>query len=414
MGKPTGFMEYTRTLPVVRPPAERISDWREFHLHSPEEELRQQGARCMDCGVPFCHTGRIIDGATSGCPINNLIPEWNDLIYRGHWREALSRLHHTNNFPEFTGRVCPAPCEGSCVLGLSDSPVTIKNIEQAIIDKGFASGWVVPEIPRVRTGKKVAVIGSGPAGLACAAQLNRAGHWVTVFERANRVGGLLMYGIPNMKLEKSVVERRTDLMAAEGIQFVTSTHVGHDYPVERLMQEFDAEASFELLVSKLRGAHRPYFELLGFRVIDEHRGALMPMSEATVKVSVGNRVEHTAASGNGPVNALDNALRCALQTFYPSLAEMHLVDYKVRVITSNLSGSASLVRVLICSGDAGAQWGTVGVSANIVEASWRALVDSVEYKLARDGVAPICAEQDKDSASSGSESPIESWKEAIS
>jgi glutamate synthase (NADPH) small chain len=240
MGKPTGFMEYTRTLRAVRPPAERISDWREFHLHSPEEELRQQGARCMDCGVPFCHTGRIIDGAASGCPINNLIPEWNDLIYRGHWREALSRLHHTNNFPEFTGRVCPAPCEGSCVLGISDNPVTIKTIEQAIIDKGFEAGWVVPEPPSVRTGKEIAVIGSGPAGLACAAQLNRAGHWVTVFEKADRVGGLLMYGIPNMKLEKAVVERRTDLMAAEGIQFVTNTHVGHDYPVARLMQEVDA------------------------------------------------------------------------------------------------------------------------------------------------------------------------------
>ena len=194
----------------------------------------------MDCGVPFCHTGRMIGGAASGCPINNLIPEWNDLVYRGHWREALSRLHHTNNFPEFTGRVCPAPCEGSCVLGISDNPVTIKTIEQAIIDKGFESGWVVAEPPSVRTGKEVAVIGSGPAGLACAAQLNRAGHWVTVFERADRVGGLLMYGIPNMKLEKSVVERRTDLMAAEGIQFVTNTHVGYDYPVERLMREFDA------------------------------------------------------------------------------------------------------------------------------------------------------------------------------
>src|SRR4029077_19321297 len=215
-------------------------DWQEFHLHSPEEELRQQGARCMDCGVPFCHTGRSIEGAPSGCPISNLIPEWNDLIYRGHWREALRRLHHTNNFPEFTGRVCPAPCEGSCVLGISDNPVTIKSIEQAIIDKGFEAGWVVPEPPSVRTGKEIAVIGSRPAGLACAAQLNHAGHWVTVFEKADRVGGLLMYGIPNMKLEKSVVERRTDLMAAEGIQFVTNTHIGQDYPVERLMQEFDA------------------------------------------------------------------------------------------------------------------------------------------------------------------------------
>ena len=240
MGKPTGFMEITRTLPVVRPPVERVSDWREFHLHTAEETLRRQSARCMDCGVPFCHTGRVIGGAASGCPINNLIPEWNDLVYRGHWREALNRLHHTNNFPEFTGRVCPAPCEGSCVLGISDNPVTIKSIEQAIIDKGFESGWVLPKPPSVRTGKEVAVIGSGPAGLACAAQLNRAGHWVTVFERADRVGGLLMYGIPNMKLEKSVVERRIDLLAAEGVQFVTGTHVGYNFSAGRLMQEFDA------------------------------------------------------------------------------------------------------------------------------------------------------------------------------
>ena len=240
MGKPTGFMEYTRTLPVVRPPAERISDWREFHEHMPEPDLREQGARCMDCGVPFCHTGKIIGGAASGCPINNLIPEWNDLVYRGHWHEALNRLHQTNNFPEFTGRVCPAPCEGSCVLGINDAPVTIKSIEQAIIDKGFDAGWVIPEPPAVRTGKKVAVIGSGPAGLACAAQLNKAGHWVTVFERADRIGGLLMYGIPNMKLEKTVVQRRVNLMSAEGIRFITGTHVGRDYPADELMREFDA------------------------------------------------------------------------------------------------------------------------------------------------------------------------------
>ena len=233
-------MEYTRTLPVVRLPLERISDWQEFHLHAADQTLRDQGARCMDCGVPFCHTGKMIDGAASGCPINNLIPEWNDLVYRGHWREALSRLHYTNNFPEFTGRVCPAPCEGSCVLGISDNPVTIKSIEQAIIDKGFEAGWVLPETPTVRTGKQVAVVGSGPAGLACAAQLNRAGHWVTVFERADRIGGLLMYGIPNMKLEKTVVQRRVDLMTAEGIRFVPGTDVGHDYPADRLMEEFDA------------------------------------------------------------------------------------------------------------------------------------------------------------------------------
>src|SRR5712664_1252136 len=202
MGKPTGFMEYTRTLPVVRPPAERISDWQEFHMHSAEKALREQGARCMDCGVPFCHTGRMIGGAASGCPINNLIPEWNDLVYRGHWREALDRLHMTNNFPEFTGRVCPAPCEGSCVLGINSPPVTIKNIENAIIDRAWEEGWVLPEVPKVRTGKKAVVIGSGPAGLAAAAQLNRAGHSVTVFERADRIGGLLRYGNPAFKLEK--------------------------------------------------------------------------------------------------------------------------------------------------------------------------------------------------------------------
>src|SRR5207302_6363055 len=221
MGKPTGFIEYLRELPQDRSAIERIHDWNEFHFHMEEEKLQEQGARCMDCGVPFCHTGTLLSGMASGCPINNLIPEWNDLVHRGHWREALSRLHKTNNFPEFTGRVCPAPCEGSCVLGINEPPVTIKSIEAAIIDKGFEEGWVVAEPPGKRTGKKVAVIGSGPAGLAAAAQLNKAGHLVTVFERADRVGGLLMYGIPNMKLEKHVVQRRVDLMAAEGVTFVT-------------------------------------------------------------------------------------------------------------------------------------------------------------------------------------------------
>jgi glutamate synthase (NADPH/NADH) small chain len=240
MGKPTGFMEYPRELPLAEAPAERVGHWREFHHHADEAMLRKQGARCMDCGVPFCHTGSLIGGMASGCPINNLIPEWNDLVYRGLWKEALDRLHKTNNFPEFTGRVCPAPCEGSCVLGINDPPVTIKNIECSIIDRGFAEGWVVPEPPAVRTGKKVAVIGSGPAGLACAAQLNRAGHWVTVFERADRIGGLLMYGIPNMKLDKSVVQRRVDLMEQEGITFLTNIEVGKNYPAEKLRTEFDA------------------------------------------------------------------------------------------------------------------------------------------------------------------------------
>ncbi|MCI0454178.1 MAG: glutamate synthase subunit beta [Candidatus Dadabacteria bacterium] len=240
MGKPTGFMEYTRELPEERPPSERIHDWLEFHLHLPEKKLKVQGARCMDCGVPFCHTGIMLSGMTSGCPINNLIPDWNDLVYRGLWREALDRLHKTNNFPEFTGRICPAPCEAACVLGINEPPVTIKNIECAIIDKGFEEGWVVPEPPAKRTGKKVAIVGSGPAGLACAAQLNKAGHSVTAFERDDRIGGLLMYGIPNPHLDKKVVERRIDLLVKEGIKFITNTEVGKDYPADKFIKEFDA------------------------------------------------------------------------------------------------------------------------------------------------------------------------------
>src|SRR5215471_17908682 len=240
MGKPTGFIEYLRELPVDRKAVERIRDWNEFHEHMEESKLKQQGARCMDCGVPFCHTGMLLSGMASGCPIHNLIPEWNDLVYRGLWKEALERLHKTNNFPDFTGRVCPAPCEGSCVLGINAPPVTIKNLECAIVDHGWEEGWVVPEPPQVRTGKKVAVVGSGPAGLCAAAQLNRAGHCVTVFEREDRIGGLLMYGIPPMKLEKPLVERRVKLMAEEGVTFVTGTEVGKDYPTEKLQQEFDA------------------------------------------------------------------------------------------------------------------------------------------------------------------------------
>src|SRR3954468_22461604 len=241
MGKPTGFIEYLRELPLDRSAIERIKDWNEFHLHMSIPKLQEQGSRCMDCGIPFCHTGTLISGMASGCPINNLIPEWNDLVYRGLWKEALDRLHKTNNFPEFTGRVCPAPCEGSCVLGINTPPVTIKTIEAAIADKGWEQGWIVAEAPKKRTGKKVAVVGSGPAGLCAAAQLNRAGHAVTVFERSDRVGGLLMYGIPNMKLDKKqVVQRRIDLMSQEGVQFVTNTEVGKNYPAEKLRSEFDA------------------------------------------------------------------------------------------------------------------------------------------------------------------------------
>ena len=240
MGKATGFMEYERELPADRDPRERIRDWEEFHLPFPDEKLQTQGARCMDCGIPFCHSGLLISGMASGCPINNLIPEWNDLVYHGLWREALDRLHATNNFPEFTGRVCPAPCEGSCTLGLNEDPVTIKTIEQAIIDRGFEEGWVTPQPPKVRTGMKVAVVGSGPAGLACADQLNKAGHSVTVYERADRVGGLLMYGIPNMKLDKQVVQRRIDLMEAEGVEFITGIEVGVDLHAVKLVRDNDA------------------------------------------------------------------------------------------------------------------------------------------------------------------------------
>ncbi|MGG1312360.1 MULTISPECIES: glutamate synthase subunit beta [Cohnella] len=240
MSTPTGFMEYKRELPGDRDPLERIKDWNEFHQMLSEEQLRTQGARCMDCGTPYCHTGMELAGSASGCPINNLIPEWNNLVYRGLWKEAYERLSKTNNFPEFTGRVCPAPCEGSCTVGLIGEPVTIKTIEQAIIDRAFEEGWVVPQPPKTRTGKKVAIVGSGPAGLAAAAQLNKAGHTVTVYERADRIGGLLTYGIPTMKLEKHIVQRRVDLLAAEGVNFVTNTEIGKDIPAKKLVEEYDA------------------------------------------------------------------------------------------------------------------------------------------------------------------------------
>ncbi|MEO5964162.1 MAG: glutamate synthase subunit beta [Candidatus Limnocylindrales bacterium] len=240
MGRPSGFIEIQRRNQPGRPPLERIRDWSEAHPHLSEGELADQGARCMDCGVPWCHTGVLISGMASGCPINNLIPEWNDLVYRGQWREASIRLHRTNNFPEFTGRVCPAPCEGSCTVGLNGDPVAIKTIEQEIADRAWDEGWVTPNPPLSRTGRSVAVIGSGPAGLAAADQLNRAGHLVTVYERAGRIGGLLMYGIPNMKLDKDVVGRRTRLMEAEGVTFITGVTVGADIAVDEMVRMHDA------------------------------------------------------------------------------------------------------------------------------------------------------------------------------
>jgi NAD(P)H-dependent glutamate synthase small subunit len=226
-------MEYPRRGVPYRDAAERIGDFDEIYTEPAEEKLREQSARCMDCGVPFCQSD-------NGCPIDNLIPEWNDLVYRGHWREALDRLHKTNNFPEFTGRTCPAPCEGACVLGITDPAVTIKNIENAIIDRGFAEGWVAPRPRPAQTGKKVAIVGSGPAGLAAADQLSKVGYEVTVYERADRIGGLLMYGIPNMKLDKGVVDRRVDLMRESGVRFVTGADIGRDVSAAGLADEFDA------------------------------------------------------------------------------------------------------------------------------------------------------------------------------
>ena len=240
MGKPTGFIEFERQTNPMRPEEERLKDWKEVYVLRDEKTCETQGARCMDCGIPFCHRGEMMQGGASGCPINNLIPEWNDLIYKGRWREALDRLHHTNNFPEFTGRVCPAPCEAGCVLSINEPAVTIHDNERAIIDKGFDMGWVVAEPPEIRTDKKVAVVGSGPAGLACAAQLNKAGHNVTVYERDDRIGGLLMYGIPNMKLDKDVVQRRVDLLAEEGIEFKTNIEVGKDITSDELKSNYDA------------------------------------------------------------------------------------------------------------------------------------------------------------------------------
>ena len=231
MGKITGFMEIDRALPARRPVAERLKDWRELEGKLAEADLQAQGARCMDCGIPFCH---------KGCPLGNIIPDWNDLIYRGRWREAIDRLHSTNNFPDFTGRICPAPCEEACVLNINNDPVTIKQIEKQTIDHALKAGWVVPQVAAQRTGKTVAVVGSGPAGLACAQQLARAGHLVTVFERADRIGGLLRYGIPDFKMEKHLIDFRMRQMEAEGVTFKAGVHVGVDYPTERLRKQFDA------------------------------------------------------------------------------------------------------------------------------------------------------------------------------
>jgi glutamate synthase (NADPH/NADH) small chain len=276
MGKTTGFLEYSRELPMRRPGAERIRDWREIYLDFPEEKIRAQAARCMDCGVPFCHTG---------CPLTNIIPDWNDLVYRGRWREAIRVLHSTNNFPEFTGRICPAPCEAACVLGISQPPVTIKHIEKTIVDRAFVEGWIQPEPPRDLTGKRVAVVGSGPAGLAAAQQLRRAGHAVTVFEKNDRMGGLMRYGIPNFKMEKHLIDRRLDQMTAEGVQFIPNTHIGRDIPIEDLRRDYDA-------ILLAGGAEQPRDlavpgrELHGIHFAMEFLGRSSPVSAAGRRVVI--------------------------------------------------------------------------------------------------------------------------------
>ncbi|MBV9583657.1 MAG: glutamate synthase subunit beta, partial [Alphaproteobacteria bacterium] len=233
MGKPTGFLEVERAERGYEKPAARKKSWKEFMKPLPEPVLRGQASRCMDCGIPFCH---------EGCPVNNLIPDWNNLIYRDQWRQALTTLHSTNNFPEFTGRICPAPCEASCTLNIDDNPVTIKTIECAIVDRGWQEGWIVPAVPKHRTGRRVAVVGSGPAGMACAQQLARAGHAVTLYEKADRIGGLLRYGIPDFKMEKRLIDRRVDQMQGEGVEFVTSVEIGSDVSFDRLLAEYDAVA----------------------------------------------------------------------------------------------------------------------------------------------------------------------------
>lgn len=231
MGKPTGFIEYERRDRRYEPASDRVVHYREFVIPMPDEEVREQGARCMDCGIPYCHTG---------CPVDNLIPDWNDLVYRGDWLQAIETLHSTNNFPEFTGRICPAPCEAACTLNLDDVPVTIKTIECAIVDKAWAENWIKPQVAQRRTGKKIAIVGSGPAGLACAQQLARVGHQVAIFEKANRIGGLLRYGIPDFKLSKHLIDRRMAQMRTEGVEFHTNSHIGADIPVSRLQEEYDA------------------------------------------------------------------------------------------------------------------------------------------------------------------------------
>ena len=312
MGKITGFMEYKREAYPERAVTERVSDYKEIYQEFPDDRLNRQAARCMDCGVPFCN---------QGCPLGNLIPDWNDLIYHNRWREAIDRLHATNNFPEFTGLLCPAPCEGSCVLGINEKPVTIKYIEYNIIDRAFKEGWVKPEPPQSNTGKKVAVIGSGPAGLACAQQLRRVGHEVTVFERSNRIGGLLRYGIPDFKMEKFRIDRRIEQMEAEGVIFKTNVEIGSQISIEELLKKFDA-VSLCIGATQARDLTVPGRELKGIHLAMEY------LTQQNQKVA-GDNVESFISTEGKKVIILgggDTGADCLGTALRQNAAEIHQLE----------------------------------------------------------------------------------------
>jgi glutamate synthase (NADPH/NADH) small chain len=307
MGKPTGFKEFARQTPPRRPVSLRVMDWDEVYLDFAESNVRTQAARCMDCGIPFCN---------SGCPLGNIIPDWNDLVYKNRWRDAIDVLHKTNNFPEFTGRICPAPCEEACVLGINEKPVAIKTIEQVIVDRAWDEGWITPRPPKVFTGKKVAIIGSGPAGLACADQLNKAGHHVTVFERADRAGGLLMYGIPRFKLEKRYVDRRVKLMADEGVKFVVNADIGGNVKVDHLRRDFDAIVLC-IGATAARELNVPGRELGGIHLAMDY---LPQANKVSLGDSVANQItardKHVVILGGGDTGAdcLGTAVRQGART----------------------------------------------------------------------------------------------------